>query len=306
MGRPRARAREGAGGFRAPSPPPRAALAEKDRMGGAWRVRRAAPGDFVGLRAAHAGAFPVEYSDSFFAQAAAGHGRLSTWVAVTAPAPAGSAGSGGDGEEGSEDVVGFAVCGRLGHTECGMHDRGELLGLELAHALHDTRELVYILTLGVTEPWRRRGIGRSLLAEVLGLARSLPRCRSVYLHCIHFNHVALAFYGSRGFQLVREIPDFYRLPPDEAPDPRVVAHSAFTLALYLHGGAPPRTLLEVLRGGWHALVALSGAKGEGDGGSGYIRGELGGGAVRGSGASLGATAVRAESRLKWLFSRSHG
>jgi len=217
-------------------------------MGG-WRLRRAGPGDFAGLRAAHAGAFPVDYSDSFFAQAAAGHGRLSSWV-VVAPAPNGGS------PPGEEGVVGFVVCARLGHAECGVHDRGELLGLDLAHTLSDSRELVYILTLGVAPLWRRRGLARALLAEVVGYARSLHRCRAVYLHCIRFNDAALAFYRARGFVLVQEIPGYYHLAPDRAPDPAVLTHSALTLAMYMHGGAPPRTLLELVRGGWLALAAL--------------------------------------------------
>jgi len=191
----------------------------------------------------------VDYSDSFFAQAAAGHGRLSSWVAV-APAPAGGS------PPGQEGVVGFAVCARIGHAECGVHDRGELLGLELAHALSDSRELVYILTLGVAPPWRRRGLASALLAEVVAYARPLRRCRAVYLHCIRFNGDALAFYRARGFAVVREIPGYYHLSPDRAPDPAVLAHSALTLAMYMHSGAPPRTLLELVRDGWLALAAL--------------------------------------------------
>lgn len=53
---------------------------------------------------------------------------------------------------------------------------------------------LYIMTLGVTATWRRRGIGSQLLRHVLGNLTRHPSIRVISLHVQTTNVEAVGFY----------------------------------------------------------------------------------------------------------------
>jgi len=67
--------------------------------------------------------------------------------------------------------------------------------------------LVYVSNLGVTAPWRRRGVARQLLLECETIARRWSHT-SIRLHVMADNHKALGLYRSLGYTLERSEREF--------------------------------------------------------------------------------------------------
>jgi ribosomal protein S18 acetylase RimI-like enzyme len=67
----------------------------------------------------------------------------------------------------------------------------------------------YVHGLAVAPAERRRGVGRALLGACIGGARS-ERLRRVVLHVGTANEAAVRLYESEGFEVRREVRDFYR------------------------------------------------------------------------------------------------
>ncbi|KAH7726984.1 acetyltransferaseGNAT family protein [Aphelenchoides avenae] len=80
----------------------------------------------------------------------------------------------------------------------------------------DGGKKLYITTLGVLPPYRRRGIGKQLVEHVLALCDKDPATKCVSLHVQTNNEAALAFYGNFGFQVAGQMANYYRRiePPD--------------------------------------------------------------------------------------------
>lgn len=85
----------------------------------------------------------------------------------------------------------------------------EPLGFLLAQAAADESE---IINLAVAPAARRRGIGRSLLAEAMERART-GGARAMFLEVASDNEAARALYESVGFEQVGIRPDYYRIGP---------------------------------------------------------------------------------------------
>lgn len=70
-----------------------------------------------------------------------------------------------------------------------------------------------ILTLGVLAPYRERGVGAQLLANVLNTAQTSPACADVfdvYVHVQAGNDDALRFYEAHGFTITERLERYYR------------------------------------------------------------------------------------------------
>ncbi len=74
----------------------------------------------------------------------------------------------------------------------------------------------WILSLAVSSPWRRRGVGRELTLKLLTTLSELP-VTSVRLTVHPANSSAVEFYASLGFVAVREECDYFG-----ADEPRIV------------------------------------------------------------------------------------
>lgn len=95
-------------------------------------------------------------------------------------------------------------------------DRGEgradvLLGFVIVWVVHDE---IHILNVAVDPPYRRRGVARALLEEVLARARQL-RSRLATLEVRRSNAGAQRLYEGLGFRPVGVRPNYYS---DEGED----------------------------------------------------------------------------------------
>jgi [ribosomal protein S18]-alanine N-acetyltransferase len=74
-----------------------------------------------------------------------------------------------------------------------------------------------ILSIGVAEPWQRKGIGRRL---VDGLARAVKKAegRSIFLEVAADNPAALGLYRRLGFQEAGRRKDYYARPGGKSVD----------------------------------------------------------------------------------------
>lgn len=78
----------------------------------------------------------------------------------------------------------------------------------------DGEQIVYIVSIGVLAPYRRRGLGRMLIENVLQLAQNADSTvKRIRLHVQTSNPEAREFYEKFGFRLVDTIEDYY---PSEA------------------------------------------------------------------------------------------
>ncbi|KAI8469663.1 MAG: acyl-CoA N-acyltransferase [Monoraphidium minutum] len=177
-----AHAEAGAAGAPALSPP----------CGGAppIAVRPLSPADFDTVKAAHAQLFPIDYDDGFYQKATHGLDRIFSWGAFV-QGPGGGGGCSGGGEE----LIGFVTARMVRLHECDTQDR-HLMGLVSLVLDHDC--VVYILTLGVLDAWRGRGIASRLIGFVTQHAAE-ARCRAVFLHVITYNDAAIRLYSRASF-----------------------------------------------------------------------------------------------------------
>jgi histone acetyltransferase MCC1 len=97
----------------------------------------------------------------------------------------------------------------------------------------DGEQALYIMTLGILNQYRRKGLGRLLLEKCILHARGFPCCGAVYLHVITSNRGAIRFYESNDFQRLRELEGYY-----------VIAHqrfNSFLYILYINGASSPHS-----------------------------------------------------------------
>lgn len=90
----------------------------------------------------------------------------------------------------------------------------ELLSLACCVALLcrllDQEDIIYILTLGVTEQYRHLGVASQLIQKVIQYAQG-RLCRAVYLHVIDYNEAALNLYARNQFELLASLRNFYHI-----------------------------------------------------------------------------------------------
>ncbi len=91
-------------------------------------------------------------------------------------------------------------------------EAGEIVGVSAARTVADEVE---VLTLGVAPSWRRRGVGRSLLAAALAEAGQAG-ARQVFLEVRESNQGARAFYATLGFVESGRRRAYYRDPMEDA------------------------------------------------------------------------------------------
>jgi N-alpha-acetyltransferase 50 len=68
---------------------------------------------------------------------------------------------------------------------------------------------VYILTIGVLEPYRRHGIASQLLEFVVNLVKQDKKIKGIYLHMQTSNEAAKNFYLKHGFEITKEMESYY-------------------------------------------------------------------------------------------------
>lgn len=79
-----------------------------------------------------------------------------------------------------------------------------------------------IITLGVAPPWRRRGVGCTLLGYCQNLAMR-DGARRMILEVAENNRAALALYEVAGYNAVGHRPDYYRNRDGRRQSARILA-----------------------------------------------------------------------------------
>lgn len=149
------------------------------------------PSDLEVLEQIHLALFPIRYESEFFLNVVNGHGIVS-WAAVDS--------SRSDSQR--DELIGFVTARTVAAKESEIDD---LFGYDA----RNDQILVYVLTLGVIEPYRNFGIATALVREVIKYASGLYTCRAVYLHVISYNDPAIHFYKKMSFNCLRRLRDFY-------------------------------------------------------------------------------------------------
>ncbi|XP_077242918.1 histone acetyltransferase MCC1-like isoform X2 [Tasmannia lanceolata] len=150
------------------------------------------PSDLEVLEKIHAALFPIRYESEFFLNVVNSHDIVS-WAAVDSSRPGSQ----------SDELIGFVTARIVLAKES---DIGDMIGYDPSSA---DQTLVYILTLGVVEPYRNLGIATSLIREVIKYGSSIPTCRAVYLHVIAYNDPAIHFYQKMSFKYLGRLSNFY-------------------------------------------------------------------------------------------------
>lgn len=183
----------------------------------ALTYRAIQPSDLAVLQALHEALFPISYEQEFFSSVVYGRGIVS-WAAIDTSA--------------SDSLIGF-VTARVASVSEG--EEVDLLGYELGQ---NERQTIYILTLGVTKPYRNLGIASKLIGKVVDYALSCPSCRAVYLHVIAYNRAAIFLYKKNRFQCLRRLSQFYFIGGK--------LYDAYLYVFYVNGGRPPFSATDIV------------------------------------------------------------
>lgn len=192
--------------------------------------------DMKECRALHTEWFPLSYDEAFYNASVSGDiYTLSAALPSTAPA--------GASEEESRDILGIITVS----TKCEHHgeDIENVLGGPCSALCPSTEgervlqrrdrhggAVAYILTLGVIDGFRRRGLAKELLRRsVAHIDGNMPDVHAVYLHVVTYNQPAIELYESMEFVRIANFPDFYHLHGKP--------YDSYLYALYIHGGRPP-------------------------------------------------------------------
>lgn len=116
-------------------------------------------------------------------------------------------------------------------------------GANLVDRSRGATSALYILTLGVADEYRRRGLAAALVDDARRHALDTRSCGALYLHVIHYNTAAIRFYERLNFEFFETLDRFYVI--DGA------SHRAYVYVEYVNGHLGPlphRILRSIARG----------------------------------------------------------
>eukprot|EP00933_Yihiella_yeosuensis_P039413 TRINITY_DN33415_c0_g1_i1.p1 TRINITY_DN33415_c0_g1~~TRINITY_DN33415_c0_g1_i1.p1 ORF type:complete len:325 (+),score=73.35 TRINITY_DN33415_c0_g1_i1:105-1079(+) len=214
------------------------------------RFRSLRTEDMEEMIALHTEWFPLAYDHWFYEKSVGG--ELSSLVATynpsweldaSAPASTGSSSSSSASplaKKEEECILGMITLS----TYCQHHleDIKHVLGADCeaicrrhgvdAEEGQASGSIAYILTLGVAEGFRRRGLAKQLLKRSIAhVDQNMPKIQAIYLHVVTYNTAAIQLYEATNFQRLEHFPSFYLLQGSY--------YDSFLYALYLHGASPP-------------------------------------------------------------------
>lgn len=205
-------------------------------------VRPFVPADATALKQLHNKIFPVNYDESFF-ECTTHHRGVIGWCACLtqrfAPHEGHIARSNGDQlviRSNMGEIIGFITAKEFEGRES--IPPGDIQLLNVDERYVDTVRLCYVLTLGVAEEYRKKGIASRLL-RMLEQHAIRRNCCMMYLHVIDYNEAAKKFYSNFGFECVTVVKDFYYINTGRAlfPDKKDFDASVFKKSLsYLESG----------------------------------------------------------------------
>ncbi|KAJ4828106.1 Histone acetyltransferase mcc1 [Turnera subulata] len=198
------------------------------------RYRPIQPSDLEILEKIHADVFPIRYESEFF-QNVVNERDIVSWAAVDCSRP----------NDNNNELIGFVTArivlakesevGLLrfkeGTTMVPQAPAAQIGDLLRYDPSRPDQTLVYILTLGVVEAYRNRGIATSLIREVIKYAASISTCRAVYLHVISYNIAAIHLYKKMSFKCIRRLQGFYLINGQH--------YDSYLFVYYVNGGRSP-------------------------------------------------------------------
>lgn len=120
-------------------------------------------------------------------------------------------------------------------THCHHHssDISRVLNGSCDTLCRDGTPVAYILTLGVVDEFRRRGLARKLIQETIqDLTKNNPSVHVLTLHVVTYNEAAIELYKSLGFIEATRYVEYYDLGDKQVYD-------SLLFAKYLKGEKPP-------------------------------------------------------------------
>ena len=192
-------------------PPPVSSQDDEDVM----RFRPLQGTDRDEIQRLHEDWFPVRYKKEFFDDVVDNKMKgldhpLFSRVAVVA------------GSARSDRIVGCIVGSFVETARCNSRTRELLVPNPVRHV-----RMFYIMTLGVVEEFRGKGLASSLVGECSRMVEKDATCGVLYLHVITYNRAAIEFYEKLGFYQVEEIEDYYEIDGEK--------YNCFLYAKYFHG-----------------------------------------------------------------------
>jgi len=121
----------------------------------------------------------------------------------------------------------------------------------LASCFRSGTKVGYILSLGVSQQFRKQGIASLLLDQLIShlTSEQFSQVKALYLHVLTTNTQAISFYEHRGFQVHSFLPYYYAIKGKRK--------DGYTHVLYLNGGHPTWGALDYVKLAALALCSLS-------------------------------------------------
>jgi len=111
----------------------------------------------------------------------------------------------------------------------------------LASCFRSGTKVGYILSLGVSQQFRKQGIASLLLDQLIShlTSEQFTQVKALYLHVLTTNKQAISFYEHRGFQVHSFLPYYYAIKGKRK--------DGYTHVLYLNGGHPTWGALDYVK-----------------------------------------------------------
>jgi len=186
------------------------------------------PDDIDELKRLCKDCFPVEYPEEWYQDITKDDGRFFSLASTL-----------------QGKIVGFIVAEIKTRLRCNKEDQDIL-----SPSYPLSTPIAYILSLGVSCPFRCQGVGSLLLDNLLNHLTSKDHhtCKAVFLHVLCSNSRAIRFYEKRLFSKHSFLPLYYSIQGK--------LKDGFSYVLYLNGGRPPWSFRSSLRSSATALASL--------------------------------------------------
>jgi ribosomal protein S18 acetylase RimI-like enzyme len=87
---------------------------------------------------------------------------------------------------------------------------------------------IYVMTLGVIDEMRSKGLARRLLDQIFQFSAADLRIQMISLHVVAYNKRAIGFYRKNGFALLERLEEHYHIMGQE--------YSGLKLGYFVNGG----------------------------------------------------------------------
>lgn len=136
----------------------------------------------------------------------------------------------------SGSIIGLIVAETKEFSHLAKEDRSLLANCFLSNT-----KVGYILSLGVSQTYRKQGIASLLLDQLISYLNHnyCNQVKALYLHVLTTNTQAINFYEHRGFQVHSFLPYYYAIKGKRK--------DGYTHVLYLNGGHPTWGLLDYVK-----------------------------------------------------------